>query len=369
MRVFDLLVIIALVVFWYGLVPVAGSLVSRHSWRVFRLRFNALRRAPLLDYEKWYQSAGAGQVYRFMGKFESGGFSDGGDQIVWVQNSAITVPVVVRDLYLLSGFERGNYNPDEGFLEKVKWSRLRVPVEGAKVFVGGAIVEKDGRRVFASTREHPLLLIFYDGPDTSLPLQIMSASRNKNDYWNNFTPYALVLGAFSLIMMALSFFQRPAFRLTVFTAFIAVFAPLFPYFPPGVLLTALYRRLWKRSRFLRTYRDIARLFLTCSTRPDTLPDGTEYGSIRSIALPENAPLLIPEKGNEYYFFGELRNGTILQPADPCAIFGVLPGKPEKLVETYAAKAAFFEVMAWLALLLATGVTVFFIATIMTIVLY
>jgi hypothetical protein len=188
------------------------------------------------------------------------------------------------------------------------------------------------------------------------------------------------MGALSLIVMAASFLSRPAFRLTAITALIAVFTPLFPLIPPGILCTVLYRRLWWRARIFRANRDLVRLplkYLPQDKRSCRLPSGEWYGVYRWDTLPEEArntmPLLILDEGkrkNEgWYLFGALPwpagEGSIpIEPEDPFATFGILPGKPETLARRYTAWAHTLEIIAWLALLAGIGLNAFFISMIL-----
>ena len=152
--------------------------------------------------------------------------------------------------------------------ERIRWERVSSLTEGAKVFVGGLMARQDGRLSFVSTKEHPLMVIFYDGPDQSLAHMVIRAGRNRGDYWNSITPFSLIVGAICQILVAVLFIPRPAFRLTVIASFIALFIPLYPLIPPGLLFTVMYRHLCWKSRMLRikssscTLRATARQCLT-----------------------------------------------------------------------------------------------------------
>jgi hypothetical protein len=327
---------------------------------------------------------GKGGVYRFIGGFES--VTDG--HTLWIRSSALTIPVALAgaQTYMLpmgeSGKKDTSFDPGEEAPERVRWDRITALTEGAKVFVGGPLVSINDRWTFVSTREDPLLVIFYDGSDRDLTARVIRAGRHKNEYWNPVTPYSLILGAFSQIMIALAFLARPVFRLTVIAAFIALFVPLFPLLPPGMLLTQLYRRLWWRARIFRAYRDLIRLPLKYlpSDRmgvPEIsgrLPDGERYGLVYYPELPVRArelgiPLLIPmeqrTKETGWYVFGALREGEELplEPQDVFATYGAVPGNPEEVARSYTVKAYTFEIIAWLVLILGIGLNAFFIGMI------
>jgi hypothetical protein len=92
-----LLVIIALVFLWCGLVPVAGAFLLRRSWRLFRRRFDSLCLRPLLDYAACQNAPPEGAMYRFIGGFESltdpaAGESSQG-QSLWIRSDSLTIPI------------------------------------------------------------------------------------------------------------------------------------------------------------------------------------------------------------------------------------------------------------------------------------
>lgn len=271
------------------------------------------------------------------------------------------------------------FDPGEEVPARIRWNRVSTLTQGAKVFVGGPLLPVENRGTFVSTRENPLLIIFYDGPDRSLTTRAIRAGRHKNEYWNPITPYAFMLNAFSQIILAVSFLPRPAFRLTVLVACVAIFAPLFSLLPPGILLTVLYRRLWWRARIFRAYRDLARLplkYLFPDKLEGYLPNGERYGALCYASLPTEAyeqqlPLLIPEehlrRGDQWYVFGTLpEQGPCdlpRKPRDLFATFGALPGNPEALARRYTMHAYFLEILSWFFLLLGIGSNILFISMI------
>ncbi|MDR1858671.1 MAG: hypothetical protein LBQ69_04300, partial [Treponema sp.] len=299
------------------------------------------------------------------------------------------VPVSLKNakIYLLpmqknAGAEA--FDPEEESPEKIRWEKVSALTEGARVFVGGPLVCTDGRWSFASTKENPLIVIFFDGPDRALASMVIKAGRHRGEYWNSITPYSLILGAASQMLMATSFIPRPAFRLTALVAFIALFIPLYPLIPPGLLFTVVSRRLSWKARLLRIYAGFARLPLRYLAPPGgkgqimpecQLPDGERYGFSRIAELPpqteENTvPLLLPDwakprSGDPWLMFGAVqdaaREGGELpcQPGDPFATFGILPDRPRSLARRFMAGAYATETLAWLVLLAGIGLNIFF----------
>lgn len=227
------------------------------------------------------------------------------------------------------------------------------------------------------------MVIFYNCPDTELTNGIIRAARTRNEYWNSFTPISLAVGALALIYTAASFLNRPAFRLTVITALIAIFVPILPVFPPGFLLTVLYRRMTWQARRYRAFRDIARLplrYLPPNQENSVLNTGEIYGfkiinSIPPEAAQGTIPFLIPEftrerKKSKLYFFGVLKpqadNEKLPEKSiDPFVSYGILPGSPEKLMRRYAIMAYTLEALAWIILLIGIAINIIFIFLILS----
>jgi hypothetical protein len=388
-----------LVLVFYGIFPIAGAIYNRFKWAKFRRRFDELRLRPLLDYGLFRQ-LGAGTCpenvpgdFRFIGDFES--ITDG--LTLWVQGDNLTMPVSLAgaEAWLLpmqwgdlsakrSGAREGEpdvFDPGEDAPERVRWNRIATFTEGARVFVGGNIRFQDERWGFVSSRDTPLLVIFFDCGDRALASRAIRSSRQRNEYWNGVTPYSLALGALSLVYIAWTFLNRPMFRLTVIIALIALFVPLMPWIPPGLLCTVLYRRLSWQARKLRAASDLARLplrYLGRGKKSVNLPSGERYGYVKLSALPEEKriPLLLPGSApapyskssgargrDEWYVFGALgEDETPVRPEDPFATFGALPGKPETLVRRYAIRAYALEAAAWLILLAGIGLNILFVIT-------
>jgi hypothetical protein len=390
-------VILAFAAFWYGLLPIIGAFSGRRAWRLFRQRFDELRLRPLLNYAA-YRHGGSGE-YRFTGGFES--VTDG--HTLWIRSAGLTVPVALtgaqtyvlpmppdpvaesegrdfpQDRRNFSGKSPVRMALDESFdpgketPQRIQWEQLTSLTEGAKVFVGGALVPQDDRLTFVATKERPLMVIFYDGPDRFLTIRAIRAGRQGNEYWNFLTPYALAMGAFSQLIMILNYLQRPVFQLTVIVAFIAMFIPLFPLIPPGLVFTVFYRRVWWRGRVYRAYRDLVRLPLRYFPAPrpgdalrGTLPGGEQYAGVVYQTLPEEVrakiesgeiPVLIPEKeagkSTPWYLFGTVRDGGAvlpLPPHDVFATYGAVPGNPERLARLFTRKAYVLETISWVLLL-------------------
>jgi len=351
--------------------PITGAIYVRYRWRQFRKRFIDLGTAPILDYRNYRRLACEGGVFRFTGEIES--ITDG--HTLWVKGDDLTIPVSLENTkcYLLPKSD-GDEIPEPP--EQIRWNRVSTLTEGVKVFIGGLIKTQNNRLIFVSTKENPLIVIFYNCHESELTNQIIMSARSKNEYWNTLTPLALGIGALSLVYIATSLLDRPAFRLNVVIALVSVFIPILPFIPPGLLFVNIYRRMIWYSGKYKSYWDIVRRplqYLEPNQESALLRNGEIFGYVKMNTLPsdippEDIPFLIPqtgkiEKSQQWYFFGILpqdKNPTEENPEeivpperskDPFVCYGIMPAKPETLIRRYITKAYSFEVLAWCILIL------------------
>jgi hypothetical protein len=373
---------------WYALIPILGAFFIRRSWRQFRRRFDDLRLVPLLDY-RLYTSANLERPssFRFLGGFES--VSD--DRILWVRNEGLTVPVDLSGvrLYVLPSVENleGSWDSEIQAPQRIQWKDIAALAEGAQVFIGGRLCERDGKRLFCNFPNEKLLVLFYEGSERTLTVRAIQAGRQANEYWNPLTPYALAVGIFSQLTLFITYLPRPAYRINALAALVAVFGPLFPLLPPALLFTAAYRRLWRRARLLRVYRDWVQLPLRqvdLQAAEGQLPDGQRYGWVALKELPppeggQRPPLILPERrplGGWWYVFGSLpekmdkksppRGGLPYpgEPRDPMAVYACFGGNPVELARAYNRRAHLLELGAVTIFSVGILSEVFFIATIL-----
>lgn len=357
-------------ILFYGLLPLAGAIIKRRKWAKFRKRVNELRFSPVLDYAEYRKiEDGSGKdqggcFCHFTGYFES----VTGDHTLWIRSNNVTVPVSLKNAkayilptenndtetvpeaqkpepgkgsvpeirFLLSwqsepeelgqkstgapGYPLDKMEPGEETLEIVKWNKISPIIGKAKVFVGGSLANMDGHPVFVSTKETPLTIVIFYGSDYSLPARAISAGRPHEEYWNALTPYSLIAGALSLIVIAGLFLYRPAFRLTVMISLIATFIPLYPLIPPGLLFTVVFRRLIWKARTLNACGDLVRLRMEDDSYP------AEYFSLETKAKQ----------------------------------------RPEASSRRYRIKAHMLEMLSWIIMLAGIGLNVFFLGIVLAI---
>ena len=139
----------------------------RRSWRSFRRRFIELWHNPVLNYSKTAPDT----EYRFSGVFDS----VSPDKTLWIRNDKLTVRVDYKNAktYVFSspGEENNTVFDPREVPEKIKPDRIASLTGDVKVFAGGCIVNRDGRPVFTSLPDVPLLIIFYLGSEKALSLR------------------------------------------------------------------------------------------------------------------------------------------------------------------------------------------------------
>lgn len=236
--------------------------------------------SPLLDYRKYNQHENEGENFHFTGEIES--ITDG--FTLWVRGKDLTIPVSLEKTkcYLLP---RNNDDEIPEAPEQIRWNRVSTLNEGVKVYIGGCVRLQDNRLNFVSAKDNPLIIIFYNCPESELPEKIIISARTHNEYWNSLTPVSIGTGTLSLVYLAASFLGRPAFRVTVIGAIVAIFIPILPFIPPGLLFTNLFRRITWNARKLRAYRDLAGSnLLTSGAGKENIKPLVRSYAIRAYAL-------------------------------------------------------------------------------------
>ncbi|MDR0409395.1 MAG: hypothetical protein LBH18_03255, partial [Spirochaetaceae bacterium] len=298
-------------------------------------------RKPLLNYTLLRQNTGG--EYHFIGNFES--VTE--DNTLWIKNEGLTAPVSLKNAktYMMPLTEKKrslNANEDGGAsdfdvsvaeLRRLSWNKISALTAGAKVFIGGVLKMVNGQQTFISSKKHPLLIIFYECSERTLGAGVVRAGRYRTEYWNSVTPYAIIGGVFSLIWIAQLFFARPAYRSIVLSAITAIFAPLFPMLPPGLILTIFYRRLWWRACLYRVFRDLALLPLKYMDTKDVEGEGADAGygcrvcggGAAGTKVPYLIPADKPEKNEQWYIAGIISGDAVRESDNPFIPYGLLPG--------------------------------------------
>jgi hypothetical protein len=375
----SLIVTLLLVTIFYLLIPGLGAFYTRSRWRIFRKRILRASLFPHVSYGVYRTSQS-----EFIGNFRFFGYLEAiQEDRIWVRNReiALSADLAHCSIYVLpsltvgkgpsEAIEIGQTLPDEE-PRKIPWSRIFSLPEGTKIFIGGPLFNENGRSCFRNEKNNPLTVVIYDGAENGFLQRSIWTGRQKNEYWNLFTPGSLTAGSFSLFIQAYILLREPLMRLPALVSLTASLLPVIVFIPPGILFFFLYRRLWHRGRYLRAERDLFQLPLRYFPDPGaddyqtvTLPDGETLAMLRKAHTSENpfhhcAPGVKLRSSNvlqkdleklaeEHYIFGKPDgSGNPVQftaPRDPMAEFLVVPGNPAELSAQCAKRAHLFELTA------------------------
>lgn len=356
----------------------------RSRWRNFRHRIIEASTYPRISYGI-INTAPEGLIgkYRFFGTLEAIQ-----ENRIWVRNEKISLRADLSgcSVYLLPANDyegRGeNGNGNQGWQrdeepQRVSWNKIFSLPEGTKMFISGPLYRENGRRIFRSEKGDPLTVVIYDGPEETILSRSIWSGRQKNEYWNSFTPMSVTAGSFGLFIHAYTMFRDPMLRFPAIVTLTVSLLPVILFIPPGILLFFLYRRLWNRGRFLRAERDLLQLPLRF------FPSDAE-GPYQETITPDGIPLAMVRidtktNGIEKAYLGNptVRTSSLIkesdcacvigtpikvegrlqlqEPDDPMAEFLLVPGNPASLSDECARKAHLFEITA--AVVLTVGLLV------------
>lgn len=246
-----LLVSVLLAVVFYLLVPGLGAFAVRARWRRFRTAVLESNRFPVLRYGEAAES----HRYRFTGCLEA----VQGDDLVWLEKEGFSVGISLNDvpIYLIPGGAAGTAGFPDETPKVVYWKEVSALAEGTRFYVAGHVVEESGGVVFRGDDLHDPLVIIYEGPEHSFFKRTIWTGRQRNEYWNQFTPVALTGGLLAQLVIAVISVNES--RLTALLATVFALIPVLPLIPPGVVGYYLYRRIWRRARRRRALRDVVRI--------------------------------------------------------------------------------------------------------------
>ena len=331
-------------------VPGVGAFVVRARWRRFRRTIIGSSLLPILSYAA--VRSGTDASYRFYGRLEA----VQGDHRVWLSDGHLSVALELEgvSIYVVPAVDvSGGGNRGIGRDETprvISWEALGSLPEGTPFFVAGHLQIVDGTPVFRSNPQARLFVMLYEETERRLLARAIWCGRQRNEYWNQFTPVALAAGFVTQLLLAYLFFREGGSRIYGLTALTMALLPALPLFPPGLLTFFGYRRLWGRARLLRARRDLLRL----PARFDFLPKEPRHWSARLPAGGEYVKQLIPagatwsgypvrrgvEEGPDWFrFYPQLGEGDL---RDPWAESVVVAGEPEMLARRAELRARRLE---------------------------
>jgi hypothetical protein len=244
----------------YLVVPALGAFFVRARWRGFRVLAAEASRYPEITYREVHARSGEKEAschWYFLGALEA--FQD--DEIIWLRNSniALSADMKGQKVFLLPSRTDQSEAPAGEAIQVIPWEKVRSLPEGTQVMIAGNLHIEGRKGRFRAGKGSELLIIFYDGDSSSLLRRAVLHGRQRNEYWNLFTPACLAAGFLSGMILAYVFLHSPVERIPAILSLGISFVPFIPVLPPGLAFFVLYRRLWKKGRVLRAERDILRL--------------------------------------------------------------------------------------------------------------
>ena len=243
----------------YLIIPGLGGLHARTRWRRFRKRVQESVLLPEVAFDRGGVDEPLGP-HRFIGRIEALQDSDS----LWIKGDAVSIQALMSDseIYILPPETSGP--PDlraieeerlpEGAPGTMSWKQMTTLQEGHRVYLVGFLERRDGVLRMFGSRDVPLLSILHESDDV-IPRAVWSG-RQKNEYWNNLTPWSLLAGSLSLFIMASAVFRTYQASLSVRLLLLQALFPIIPLLPPGVVFFFFYLANWRRARFLRAERDL-----------------------------------------------------------------------------------------------------------------
>jgi len=369
---------------FYLLIPGIGAFGVRHRWRRFRRRVIAASLLPPVTYASVRLSTEERRTEvpdranaRFLGTLES----IQGEDTAWIRNSEITVAVDMShsDIYMVS---QSDTDQRETPPTRTSWSRIGSLPEGVKVFASGRLDTSGPHPTIRPTAGEPVLVVFYDGAESTLVRHCIWSGRQLNEYWNSVTPGALAGGVFALTVLTYFLLRQPLSVGYARLAIVLAAGPVLPLLPPGIVLFYLYRRVWRRGRILRAHRDVLLVPLRhfdddepCTTLPsaelycreETAVESLEAsfaGGLTLLEAPADALKLakpVDRRDDDWSrctVFGHPGAGGLVRPADSLAEWIAVRGDPETASLLCQRRARRFELLS--ALILAGGLAVNFL---------
>ncbi len=353
------LVIASVWVLFYLFIPGLGAFHVRKRWRTFRRRISDSTLLRRITYNTLVKSDdGYLGDYRFFGSLEA----MQGDDTVWIRSGSTSLAADLAgvDVYLLPSF---SHSANEGVVEineealpdempqQLPWSQVFNLPEGTSIYISGPLFVQRGQAVFRSTDEHELTAVIYEGEAESVLRRSIWGGRQRNEYWNSFTPASLIAGTMALLFIAYNFLRLQAEAVPAALALGLSTTPILPFLPPGLPFFLLYRFLWKKGRFSRAERDILRLPMRYFDNAGTivsLPDGGNYtlrefdtreAALESMGKPKvrTTSLLEAEGESTRQYFVFHAEGT-----DPMAEEIMIPGHPFELAALCVNRARLYE---------------------------
>jgi hypothetical protein len=202
-----------------------------------------------------------GVVFHFYGSLQA----MQGDTEIWLTDGSVTVRADLEKTYVyllpfasMPEEDFGDQHPMES-PRRVRWEQISSLPEHTRIFISGKLFRDEGHFTFRNRPEHPLLAVIYEGEDRDLRVRATWSGRQRNEYWNAYTPASISLGSFALFGYSYLLFRNAVFLLPAVLSLSLALLPISVFIPPGIICYYFYRRFWIHGRILRAGRDLLRL--------------------------------------------------------------------------------------------------------------
>lgn len=231
-------------IIFFILIPGAGAITLRKSWREFRRLIFSYSTVPELE----YQTLVPGKPFSFKGKLES--FKN--DDIVWLKGESLSICINLKKqhIYTISS------NKEE--MSRSRWSEISSIVEGTQFFIFGFLEFIDDIPYLVGSEQESLLVVISENEENIFQ-RLLKKGRDKNEIWNSYTPYSYITGV--LLLIILSYFSYKTNSNKTISYFLLLIAgtPFYFIIPPGLFFYLKYRRIWDISIRWSTLSDLKRL--------------------------------------------------------------------------------------------------------------
>lgn len=243
---------------FYAALPLWGAWRVRRSWKQFREAGIAALGSHEVDFSLLQSETELpDQPLRLTGRLEA--FE--GEDLLWIGNDRVSMAVSLKGVpvYFLDEepdpFAVGVAPP-----RRAEASSLGALPEGTQFLVWGRLVRSSRGQVhFASTPNHKLLVLAFEGSASTVLTRAVYAGRPAIDHWNSWTPLAVGLGFLLLLVLAYGDLRPGGERRVGLVALALALLPATFFLPPGILFFYGFARLWTQARDQRARLDLTRM--------------------------------------------------------------------------------------------------------------
>ncbi|MBN2619249.1 MAG: hypothetical protein JXR64_13135 [Spirochaetales bacterium] len=235
---------ISIYILFFILFPGMGAINLRRKWGRFRDLVFKYSNVPDLGYHNILE----GETYCFRGELES--FKN--DDVVWLKGETLSVCINLKklDVYTLS--ER------KEILKKYNWSDISSIVEGTKFYVFGKLELISSVPYLVGSKNEELLVVISEN-EKSIFEMLIKKGRDRNEIWNNSSPYFYITGVLILIIISYVSYKTNFNKTTAFYLLLAAGTPFYFILPPGLFFYYKYRKTWEQSIRYSILKDLKRL--------------------------------------------------------------------------------------------------------------